>query len=663
MEKTRRFKLAVAGAVAVATLLVYLAALRNDFVDWDDSAYILDNVHIRSLNGAFLKWAFTDFYASNWHPLTWLSHALDYALWGLNPLGHHLTSIILHAINAFLVVILVIRLLEAFKERPALTGQSSFLNDRAVLTAAGTTGLLFGLHPVHVESVAWVAERKDLLCGLFFLLSMITYLKYAEEAGKETSDKSKAATVFNKQYFFSIGFFVAALLSKPMAVTLPIVLLILDWHPFSRIRSFKTMRRPILEKIPFFALSLTCSITTIIAQQAARSIAPLAAQPLPARFQVAVTSLIAYLGKMLLPFNLVPFYPYPHAGELSLTNGEFLFSVAAFSAVTIACIILMKKQQLWLSAWLFYVVTLMPVLGIIQAGDQAMADRYTYVPSLGLFLVIGVSAAWGATQLSRSARRGSRLSVFGAGLAIAVLLSLSYLTVRQINVWENSVRLWSYVIEKEPERVPFAYMNRGAAYQVLGKFDEALADYNATLLLDPSDREVYNNRGLLFKQMGYPDKAIADYTMSIMLNGSNAFVYNNRASVYGQIGQLDKALADCNAAIQLNATYPAAYLTRGRIFEKAGEFDRALTDYNRAIAMDPNDIDAYNDRGILYALFGQYDRALEDYGRALALNPAFAEAYFNRGGLYSKAGQTELARADYQKACDLGYEQGCNALQ
>jgi hypothetical protein len=223
VKRTWNTEYYVAAAVALLTLLVYLPALQNEFVDWDDNVYIFDNPYIRSLDMAFFKWAFWGFHAANWHPLTWASHALDYAVWGLNPLGHHLTSISLHALNTFLVVALVTRLLDAYntkQNRPAL-------NDRMVLIAAATTGLLFGLHPVHVESVAWVSERKDVLCALFFLLSLLSYLSYVSSNTQKT-------------YLLSLGFFVLALLSKPMAVTLPVVLLILDWYPYGRIRSFKT---------------------------------------------------------------------------------------------------------------------------------------------------------------------------------------------------------------------------------------------------------------------------------------------------------------------------------------------------------------------------------------------------------------------------------------
>jgi lipoprotein NlpI len=660
VEKTSRFKFAVAVTASAVTLLVYFAALQNDFVNWDDGQYVFENPHIRSLNAAFFKWAFFDFYASNWHPLTWISHALDYALWGLNPLGHHLTSIVLHAINVFLVVLLVIRLLEAWKERAVRSGSPSFLNGQAILIAAGTTGLLFGLHPVHVESVAWVAERKDLLCALFFLLSLISYTNYARKTGAETPGKNTGSPFFNSRYLSVLGLFVLALMSKPMAVTLPVVLLVLDWFPFSRIRSGRTLWAACVEKLPFFALSLASSIVTIRAQKAGGTISTLEFLPLSVRALVGAKALVAYLWKMLVPVDLIPFYPYPK--DVSLLSWKYLLFLILVIAVTVVCILAAKKRKLLLAAWGYYVVTLIPVLGIVQVGTQSMADRYTYLPSLGPFLLLGLMAA-GAWGTVTTLKRPGYMKVACSAAAIFVFASLSYLTVKQIAVWENSVSLWSSVIEKEPKRVPFAYMNRGVAYQVIGKLDEALADFNAAILLNPSDAEAYNSRGLLFKQMGHPDAALEDYTISIMLNGFNAHVYNNRANVYGQMGQFDKELADYDRAITLDPSYTAAYNNRGMVFVKTGRFNRAIEDFNRFIALDPDNAEAYSNRGIAYALTGQYDAALKDFNAALALSQDFAEAYFNRGRLYSKEGRTELARADYQKACDLRYEKGCIALR
>jgi len=316
----RNAKYYLAGAVSLITLALYLPALRNDFVIWDDPDYVLNNFNIQSLNGAFFKWAFSSFYSNNWHPLTWISHALDCAVWGLNPMGHHLTNIVLHALNTFLVVLLCIKLLDIGKERSAaLGGASTTLDERGMRIAAGVTGLLFGLHPVHVESVAWVSERKDLLCGLFFLLSISAYANHVRALGNEPIEQNKAATrFFKKTYLASLAFFALSLLSKPMAVSLPVVLLILDWYPFQRIRSLKSFRSACVEKLPFLACSLISSILTIMAQRTGEAMMMMAFVPLWARMLVAAKAFVAYLGKMVVPVGLIPYYPYPRPHEVTL---------------------------------------------------------------------------------------------------------------------------------------------------------------------------------------------------------------------------------------------------------------------------------------------------------------------------------------------------------
>jgi Tfp pilus assembly protein PilF len=620
MQRKQNVKYALAGSVALATIIVYLAALRNDFVEWDDNLYAFANPHIRSFDLAFFRWAFFDFYASNWHPLTWMSHALDYAIWGLNPLGHHLTNIILHAINTFLVVMLVIRLLDAVKERTPGSERAPFLTGRSILIAAGATGLLFGLHPVHVESVAWVAERKDLLCALFFLLSIIGYAKYVSSVNVEAAQINPYRRLFNQHYLLALIFFILALLSKPMAVTLPVVLLVLDWYPFNRIESFKTFRSALVEKLPFIALSLTASIVTILAQRS--TIAPLELVPLSTRLLVAINSLNAYLGKMLWPLNLLPYYPYPK--DVSLFSLEYLSAIALVMGIIATCIVIVKKHKLWLTAWGYYVATLIPVIGIVQVGRQSMADRYTYLPSLGPFLVVGLAMTWFFLK-----RRGLIVKVLCAAAFVLVFVAMSYLTLRQIGIWKNSIDLWSYAIEKEPEKVPLAYINRASAFYRTNQLDKAIADYDRAIVLEPNNDHAYNNRGIVFVKMGQVEKAIADYDRGIALNPLNYEAYFNLGVLYGRVGLSEKAIGY----------------------------------FNQSITLNPDHAESYKNRGLSYFYAGQYDSALKDFNKSIELDQNSATAYFSRGDLYLKTGNQGLALADYRKACDLGYEKGCNAVR
>ncbi len=391
-------KSAVALLIAAVTLIVFLPALQNEFVNWDDDKNIYENTFIRSVDAKLFTTAFLDYPVDYWRPLTWISHAVDYSIWGLNPLGHHLTNIILHVLNTSIVVLLVIRLMEVIKK----TSTNHRLSDRMILTTAGVTGLLFGIHPLHVESVAWASERKDLLCALFFLLSIMIYTKYVDRINIETVQKSSVTRYMNKRYFLTVGFFVLALLSKPMAVTIPVVLLLFDWYPFNRIQSLKTFRAACVEKLPFIALSLLALILAILAQKAVGAMRTVEFAPVTTRILVAGKSLIAYLWKMAVPLNLIPFYPHPrNASFLSL---EYLAAIVLVIGITTTCIVIAKKQKLWLSVWGYYVVTLVPVLGIIQVGGQSMADRYTYLPSIGPFLIFGLFIAWCSRKVTRPAR-------------------------------------------------------------------------------------------------------------------------------------------------------------------------------------------------------------------------------------------------------------------
>jgi protein O-mannosyl-transferase len=627
VKRFLKVKYYIASGVALAAAIIYLPALQNEFVAWDDNVYIFANPHISPLNMGFFKWAFFDFYASNWHPLTWISHALDYAVWGLNPLGHHLTNIVFHAVNSFIVVLLIIKLLEVLKGRVQQNEPIPFLSERTILIAGGVTGLLFGLHPMHVESVAWVSERKDLLCALFFLLSVMQYTDYAKSVSDGSAMGGLLSRYYNKHYLLAAVFFILALLSKPMAVTLPVVLLILDWHPFERIQSFQTFRQAVVEKIPFLALSLFSSIITILAQRGGGAIRSTEVIPLPIRALVGAKALVAYLGKMLWPLDLVPYYPYPE--HVSILSFEYLSAIALVVGITAVCIVLAKKQKLWLTVWGIYVVTLLPVLGIVQVGDQFMADRYMYLPSLGPFLIMGLTAAWISAKVNRLQRWRSAIRASVAGVAVLVFAALSFLTLTQIGIWKDSIDLWSYVIKKEPDRVPFAYINRGLAYGNKGLFQEAIEDLDKAVMLDPSYDLAYSYRGTVLGKMGLYAKAIEDFNKALVLEPDNYLVYNNLGIVYS----------------------------------KTGLYDKAAESFNEALAIQPDDAEIYLNRGLVYSLKDQDDRALADYNKALELKHDFATAYRNRGNLYQKNGRKNLALADFQKACELGDDVGCNALR
>ena len=618
-ERGMKQRLTLAGSVAVITFLVFLPALRNGFVTWDDGMYVYENPFIHSLDLHLLKRAVLDFYASNWHPLTLISHAVDYAVWGLNPAGHHLTNTILHAMNTFLVVLLAVRLVEAGKpasgqadklrvshdsppsgksgtlpndsRKPAgrTGGRPDFPHavDYSLLTThysplivAGFTGLLFGLHPLRVESVAWVSERKDLLCALFFLLSIMMYVRYAAHPSQRAHRIGHGARGMGHRVFdtlrfalcalryrsmlYALCFFILALLSKPMAVTLPAVLLLLDYHPLQRIHSLSALKTVFFEKLPFFLLSLGSAVITILAQSSGKAIVPLEHTPLATRLMVGIKALTDYLWKMLLPFDLSPFYPYPHA--VSLFSPSYLVPAFVVAGVTGVVIGMARTQRALLVAWGYYVVTLLPVLGIIQVGSHAMADRYTYLPCLGPFFVAGLGAAWVFGRAAARTERSTGMKAAGAIMAAMLLVILSYHTIQQTRIWKDSVTLWSYVIDREHDKVLLAYYNRGLVYGKSGLLGEALRDFDEAISINPNFGMAYNNRGAVYYLLGLHDRALPDFTRAIELERDNAEAYINRAYVYLKRGEKGLAVNDlrqgCNLGNEVGCKTLASLLKK-----------------------------------------------------------------------------------------------------
>ncbi|MHC4184099.1 MAG: tetratricopeptide repeat protein, partial [Planctomycetota bacterium] len=528
MRKSKNL-LIVSFLISLITILVYLPALQNDFVNWDDDYYIYENPNIQSLGFKSFKWMFTTFHAANWHPLTWLSHTIDYAIWGLNPMGHHLTNILIHGLNTFLVVVLTILLIRASSEKKSTNG--------IFLISGITTGMLFGLHPIHVESVVWASERKDVLCAFFFLLSILSYIRY-------TSALNRKAGL----YVSCLVFFMLSLMSKPMAVTLPIVLLILDVYPLRRmkLRNITDSWRVIGEKVPLFVLSGISVVLTIIAQRAA--IQSLEYYPLGDRLLVGVRALGFYLFKMVWPSGLVPFYPYP--SKISFFHQEFFLSCLTITIITVFSIFTWKKQKVWAAAWGYYVITLLPVLGIIQVGGQAAADRYTYLPSLGPFLILGL----GITVLSRkvtrewqcSARR--KLLVIMSIIPIAIILS--YTTINQIKVWKDELTLWTWELTIFPQSES-GYNGLANAYMESGLIDQAIEQLEHALKLNPKFKESYLNLGIAYSLKGNFNAAVESLLTTIRFQPYNSRAHYNLATAYKSLGKIDKAIKHYKTAIDI----------------------------------------------------------------------------------------------------------------
>jgi protein O-mannosyl-transferase len=548
-------RLAIRGArgaalsVALLVFLVYCPVLRNGFVSWDDDIYVYQNARLRNPTLPSLLGTFTSIHASgNWHPLTELSHAADYALWGMNAKGHHLTSILLHGLNAGLVVMLACALARARSRSHARTAQSA-----RTIVAGIAAGLLWGMHPLRVESVAWISERKDVLCALFYLVGLLGYVRYAtgDPGGQPSSQGSKRA------YIGALVCLLLALLSKPMAVSFPFVLLILDLlildaYPLERLGRTKLWRL-LVEKVPFVMLALASAMVTLKAQWAGGAFRAMHGVPLTTKLLVAARAAVSYLGKTLWPSQLLPLYSYPQ--DVSGASWRFAMPLVVLALLAATCVWLARRNRALLATFLCYLIALLPVIGIVQVGPQSMADRYTYLPAVALSLLVG--AAFGALWEKAATTMPSRGQAAALVLALAIAPGiLALLSIRQMAVWRDSETLWTQVIRHEPWNTE-AHNNRASYYFDMGDYPRALADYDAALSFAPQvspahaakRRSAYfNDRAVTYVRLEEWAKATADAGEAIRLRPDHADYYQNRANIYRRMGMADAAAADWQRA-------------------------------------------------------------------------------------------------------------------
>ena len=599
-----RIKVALAFGAALITFLVYLPSLENGFLNWDDNLYVTDNPVIRSLTPETIRLAFTTIPISSWYPLTVLSFALDYALWGPEPWGFHLTNVILHALNTFLVALIATRLAS---NRQRLTAEG--MVDRGALAAGFITAILFGIHPLHVESVAWVSERKDVLCALFYLSSIGAYLRYVRTPASR-------GTAF---YIASVLFFSLSLMSKSMAVTLPVALLILDFCPLGRFKlkaGSSDIARLVLEKVPFFLLSATASLIAIWTHHGKDALGGIEKFSLAVRVLVSIRAYALYLYKMVFPATLAPLYPYPTS--VHFLSVEYLGSLAALLAITTLCLLTWRRQRIFTAAWLYYLITLLPVIGLLQYGSFAAADRYTYLPSLGLFILVGVGTGVLFTRLRGSPVSATPLSILVLASVAAITAVLSYKTVMQTRIWKDSLTLWTHNIENYPGS-PVARTNRGSVYLSAKNYELAYKDLTRAIELDREHVNAYFNRGL----------------------------------VHNAVNNLELSIADLTRAIELDPDLKEAHYNRATVYDRLNDHEGAIRGFTRAIELDKNYIEAYNNRGIVHGILGDYKRATDDFKRAIDIDPDDGSSHHNLAMAYSRSGDEERARVHYEKAREL----------
>jgi len=577
--------------LVVATLALYNPVNRHPFVNYDDDRYITENPHVHNgLTWRTITWAFTATEQGNWHPLTWLSHALDYQLFHQNPAGHHLTSLLIHAANA---VLLFLFLMYATRR----LGPSLFV------------AALFALHPINVESVAWVAERKNVLCTFFFFATLIAYCWYARQPDW-------------RRYLVFAGLFVLGLMSKPMVITLPFVLLLLDYWPLGRIRGGRAdataapLSKLVVEKLPLIALSAASAVITMQAQRAGGAMRSTAQFSLAVRLENAVMAYAMYLWKMIWPSHLSPIYPHP--GD-SLAGWQVGTSALVLLAVT-AVALKFRARRYLLTGWLWFLGTLVPVIGLVQVGDQAMADRYAYIPLVGIFIMI----AWRIADLADSKQIGLVVRVIPAA---CVLLALSFATNRQLGYWSSNYDLWTHAVAVTGRNF-IAQDNLGGALLWLGKTDEAYLHFQAAAEINPLDPMSRSNLGAYLQEHGHMAEAIEKYNRVITLTsdpGLLAATYANLGAAYRKLGEDEKARTSYDQALQLNPNQYNAYLGLGELLEKQSRLDDAISNYSKAVELRPTDT-GFLLLGRALERTGRRSEALAAYQAALRLSPEMPEA-------------------------------------
>ncbi len=611
--------------LAAVVWIIFGQALRHEFVNYDDDNYVYENPRITqglSLRG--MEWAFTHVHAANWHPLTTISHMLDCQLYGLQPWGHHLTNILLQAAAAILL----------FLALRKLTGS---------LWPSAFVAAVFAIHPLRVESVAWIAERKDVLSGVFFMLTLWAYARYAQ------SDRPSRGRYLTVVVLFALG-----LMCKPTLVTLPFVLLLLDYWPLGRMQrakgdeqrhqaqrsrvtsafqpfsvsAFETwsvVRGLVVEKIPLFVLSAASCVATIVAQK--QVLEEITNLTFAERIGNAIVSYAAYLGQTIYPAHLAILYPYP---EGNLKIAAVILSLLLLLVLSAIFFLWRRKYPFLLVGWLWYLGMLVPMIGLIQVGAQTRADRYTYLPQIGLCILV----TWGAIELFSRWRRGREILAAAALLIIIALATRSY---SQTASWQNSETLWRHALDNTSNNY-IACNNLGQVLAEKGQLDQAIVYFRRAIELSGEYAQAHNNLGAALMQKGKQADEIAQQSNEPHGNGLE------------QQGYIDEAMAHYQRALQIKPDYAEAQSNLGNIFYGRGQVDEAIARYQKALEIDPNYAKADYNLGIVLLKTGRASEAIAYYQKALEINPDFAEAEYNLGRAFAAQGKFSEAVAACQAA-------------
>ena len=599
--------------IVIGTVAVFWQVTGNNFVNYDDEDYVTANGRVQAgLTEESIAWAFTSMHASNWHPLTWISHMLDWRIYGQNAMGHHLTSLLLHAANVLLLFLALCRMTKSVW--------------RSAFVAA-----LFGIHPLHVESVAWIAERKDVLSAFFWMLTMLAYTWYVE--------RPSIARYLPVVLAFALG-----LMAKPMLVTLPFALLLLDYWPLGRFSSKGKKGgdvpwagwKLIWEKMPLFVLSIASSVITFVVQRVTGAVSSIEVYSIGVRAANAIVAYVSYIGKMLWPRDLSVFYPY-HADNLGLW--KVLGAALLLAGISLFVIRVAGRKPYLTVGWLWYVGTLVPVVGLVQVGAQAMADRYTYIPIIGLFMM----AAWGVPEIFFGGERARR-SWYLAVPAVMVLLALMVCTWFQVGYWRNSITLSRHALASTT-RNNVANNILGVALVEQGKIREGIPYISEAIRIKPRYADAYNNLGNAFLLQGKLDGAIAQYEKALRINPRNFNAHNNLGNALNSKGRFEEAVEHYNEALRINPNRAEAHSNLGNALNNLGKFQEAVVHCEDALRIRPNLADAHFNFGTALGGLDRMDEAIREYREAIRIKPDLAAAHQGlAAALFMKGNYSEAWR-------------------
>ncbi len=593
--------------VLVITALVFLNCLQNGFVNWDDPVNILENPNLNGFTFENIKGIFTSTVIGNYNPLSIFTFAVEKALFGLNPVVFHFNNLLLHLVCVFLVY----RFLLSLKLSPM---------------AAAFGALLFGIHPMRVESVAWITERKDVLFGAFYLGALLTYVKSLNQPKERT-----------KWLAWTMGLFVLSCLSKIQAVSLPLSMLAIDYY-FNRDLKFKL----VIEKIPFFAVSLLTGLAGIYFLGADGSLDDQTNYTFVERLLTGAYTYCVYLIKWLIPYEMSPLYPY----ESEIPTLAYVAPVGVLLVGGLFYWAFKSSNKALVFAIAFFTFNVMFMLQIVGAGQGFLADRFTYIPYLGLFFLM---AYYLDHFLKRNPSKKS-IALGGLGLYLAVL---GFASFQQNKIWKNGETLWSHASACYP-KTHTPYQNRGKYYQSIGKKDLALSDFNKSIETAKDKDIPYNSRGKIYFDRGQVDLAFADFDNAVKSGTTEGEIYVNRGSAHAQSGRMDAALADFNKGVELDPEFKNGYLMRSFLFMNKGDFAKAALDLKRVVELSPNDAKSRFEYGMSLNRIANYQEALTQLNYAIKLSPRNGSYYAERANAHNGLGDSAKAAQDRQTANSYG---------